>query len=403
MSVMQAGKAAMYMSVPRRVIVRSFRKRQAIALESRSSRQRYVELDALRGIAALIVVFHHLSLAYDAPIIWYPLVAGHESVILFFALSGFVLSLPFWNKGTNGAYVPYLVRRFFRIYIPFFAAAIFALLVGRHFLYSTLHLNAWFDLTWQDDITPKFVLSQMTMPPNSKLNTAFWSLRYEMEMSIIFPLCLLILAKLRRWGALLFSLAVYYLGVRIHTGHADDTLRYASVFLLGATLASQTTVLRRFWLRLPSVVRGLTALVGAVLYFYGSRISKGMHRDYYADLIVAFGSCIVITAAMNLPSLSRILRHSIPEYLGRVSYSLYLIHGTILFAVLNSLHGRMPSWVQVACFLSLTFAITHIFCVLVEEPALRMGKKVAQKLIGNSATERTEANLATEDVAVLGR
>jgi peptidoglycan/LPS O-acetylase OafA/YrhL len=84
-----------------------------------SQGQRFVELDALRGVAACTVVLHHLAQAYSFESPWYlrPLVAGHEAVILFFTLSGFVLSLPFWNRGSNGPYGQYLIRRFFRIYV----------------------------------------------------------------------------------------------------------------------------------------------------------------------------------------------------------------------------------------------------------------------------------------------
>src|ERR1700738_3699896 len=95
-------------------------------------------LDSLRGLAALSVVFHHcllvfpifLAAFYHNPnlnnnlvliltyspihILW----AGHEAVILFFVLSGFVLSLPFLNNNTI-SYHKYIVKRFCRIYIPY--------------------------------------------------------------------------------------------------------------------------------------------------------------------------------------------------------------------------------------------------------------------------------------------
>lgn len=109
-------------------------------LRERTAGARFLELDGLRGIAAFTVILHHFCCMYDLKEKPYllPLVAGHSAVLLFFVLSGFVLSLPFWNKGTFGRYDAYLVRRIFRIYVPYVAAvglaAVGMLLVGEKHL-----------------------------------------------------------------------------------------------------------------------------------------------------------------------------------------------------------------------------------------------------------------------------
>ena len=106
---------------------------------------RYEELDSLRGIAAVTVVMSHVlrvfpSIENDTYILGYGeminlikhtpmriIFAGYEAVILFFILSGFVLSLPFYlNK--NQKYSNYLIKRFFRIYIPYISVVIITLL-----------------------------------------------------------------------------------------------------------------------------------------------------------------------------------------------------------------------------------------------------------------------------------
>src|ERR1017187_3352351 len=96
---------------------------------------RFRSLDALRGIAALVVVVQHVMLALPDGIrgqlgfieLAFAM-AARFAVMLFFVLSGFVLSLPYF-AGKNLAYGPYLVRRFCRLYLPFaFAVLISALL-----------------------------------------------------------------------------------------------------------------------------------------------------------------------------------------------------------------------------------------------------------------------------------
>src|SRR3974377_2404311 len=89
---------------------------------------RIAHLDSLRGLAALIVVFHHCLVTF--PMFWsvyqrpatttlmrvlgntpLPLPwGGPEFVLVFFTLSGFVLSLPFWS-GKGLTYDQFAVRR----------------------------------------------------------------------------------------------------------------------------------------------------------------------------------------------------------------------------------------------------------------------------------------------------
>ncbi len=77
----------------------------AQALRERTYGQRILAFDSLRGLAAVVVVFCHFRLAFtNAPPAWFiwPLFAGHQAVTVFFVLSGYVLSLPYWDKSRWG-------------------------------------------------------------------------------------------------------------------------------------------------------------------------------------------------------------------------------------------------------------------------------------------------------------
>ena len=158
---------------------------QERALESRTGSGRVFVLDALRGIAAFTILIHHFHYAFRGPLTshWYlrPLISGHESVMLFFALSGYVLSVPVW-RGKQLPYGLYVVRRLCRIYLPFAAAVLLSAAVGEHFLFARLPLlHEWFYLTWQQSITWRVIASGLLMSTKPILNTAFWSLHFEME------------------------------------------------------------------------------------------------------------------------------------------------------------------------------------------------------------------------------
>ena len=100
---------------------------------------RYGELDGLRGIAALVVVLHHALLTFPgawAVYTWsaerprdgifpalmqtplYTIFNGSGAVIVFFVLSGVVLSLTY-DEVDKWSYWPYLVKRLCRIWLPF--------------------------------------------------------------------------------------------------------------------------------------------------------------------------------------------------------------------------------------------------------------------------------------------
>src|SRR3954470_23660048 len=101
---------------------------------------RLPSLDGLRGLAALVVVVHHCALTVPAlaaqmfgpdnssPAWWlawtpaYLLWAGREAVLVFFVLSGFVLSLPRLSGGKSGRWASYYRKRMVRLYVPVVAA-----------------------------------------------------------------------------------------------------------------------------------------------------------------------------------------------------------------------------------------------------------------------------------------
>ena len=113
--------------------------------------RRIVALDGLRGVAAIMVLLHHalLMLPVFADYEWYSKVpahispgkflllctplrlvwAGQERAIMFFVLSGFVLSLP-WLSGKPQSYGRFLLGRFCRIYPPYIAAMALAALAS---------------------------------------------------------------------------------------------------------------------------------------------------------------------------------------------------------------------------------------------------------------------------------
>ena len=166
---------------------------------------RYKELDCLRGIAALIVVFGHMFNFYmtnaDANeilinlILYSPLrifITGREAVILFFILSGFVLSISYFSH--NVKYNNYLIKRICRIYFPYLIAIIFSfILIKLCNLYGVTQTNNLFSTVIIKDLL--YHLTLIGSFDATKINGAIWSLVVEMRISIIFPFIMYFIAK----------------------------------------------------------------------------------------------------------------------------------------------------------------------------------------------------------------
>jgi peptidoglycan/LPS O-acetylase OafA/YrhL len=352
-----------------------------VAARGHLSLRRVQQLDSLRGFAAATVVCHHWFLAFqtDAPR-WFlvPLFAGHEAVVLFFVLSGYVLSLPVWmNKQLR--YPEYLLRRVSRIYLPYLAALVLAA-VGCYFFFgSRIPLTPWFDRTWQTPLSVSMILQQILMDPSPVLNTAFWSLRYEMEMSFVIPfVCLLMLRGGRFSGVALVVALKIVSSLLIHSrfgeGLLSQALHYSVYFVAGSALSREQKTLKKIVSHVSKPVLWLVLLVTLVLYFYNGQLAGAQ-----GEILVLIATCSLIILVQD-DRLGLGLKSRVGEYLGRISYSWYLVHGTVLFVVLNLLYGKIPLVLTAVVYGAGSLVVAHVFCLSVEEPSLRLGKHAVERL-----------------------
>jgi peptidoglycan/LPS O-acetylase OafA/YrhL len=367
-------------------------KAQGSALNVLSHPGRIEELDAPRGLAAFVVIWCHFRFAFQdvIPNTWLtllvrPLFSGHESVTLFFILSGYVLALPVWN-GRQPPYFRYLVRRTSRIYVPFLAAMLLAALGSSLFSGIQVPLTPWFHHTWSQPVTAHLIASQLLIPENAQLNTAFWSLRYEMEMSIIFPFLCYLLLRIRWFGGLAL-IAATTVAVRLATAAAHgiepewvEALRWSEFFVAGAILSMRREWIAAFFARLSTAAKWIlfTLSVGLYYSYFATFYSGNRPNEAPRDTLIGLGAIGFLLFAQYSSAASKILKRPALRYLGRVSYSLYLVHGTILFAMLHLLYGKVPLWGLAAIYLPVTFLATHLFYITVEEPATRLGKALSR-------------------------
>ena len=359
----------------------------------------FVELDSLRGIAAVIVMFYHWHWIWVLSphstvaerVLHLPpmkfLFEGRASVLLFFLLSGFVLSLP-QVRGYSVDYPSYLVKRICRIYLPYLAALALAV-VGCWRFHGLQGYGFWFHYTWSHAPTLALTVEHAGFLGDYDVrayNTAFWSLVQEMRISLVFPLLCWVALRFRAAGNLLLSLlfmlgamAVGSLGAM--PGTYVETVLYTGVFSFGIFMARYHLPMGT-WLRSlsPAVSRLLFALT-CLLYFYNHGLGVLMHLSGFApDILTVFAGCLLILFALEHPGISNLLRGRVPLFLGRISYSLYLLHGTVLFVFAYLTFGKLPPSAWLLPYLAITAVLAVFMYEVVEIPSINLGRSLSKRL-----------------------
>lgn len=371
--------------------------------------QRYEELDSLRGLAALAVMIGHFFLVF-APMaqntsslafLEYPLNllkytplhlfwGGHEAVIMFFLLSGFVLSLPFFSNRQQ-SYTVYLIKRICRIYIPF-VVALFVAILMREAVYVTklTELTPYYNNLWVIPPDLASIVHHLLFIGNynsTRYDPILWTLVHEMRISLIFPFIMIMIVK-GGWKLglpLAIGLSVgaeYLLGafeMRYMTNYAV-TLHYTSFFIIGALLAMNREALKKLYTRMNGwwlTLLFAAAVCGYSLKWigYGSEFQQWF-QPHRGDWPIAIGASLFIVAAISSARLSKQLQRKSLLFLGKTSYSLYLYHMIVLLSLVHLLNGVFATPVIVVLAFVLSFAAAALSYYFVELPSIRLGKLI---------------------------
>lgn len=388
-------------------------------------------LDGLRGVAAGIVLLHHLSMTipavsngYDSaseldvfsPAWWLvetPLkvfVAGPEFVLVFFVLSGFVLALAplkaredldaaALRSGRGGLaglrsrsydWFAYYPRRVLRLGVPVVASMVLAFFVITLFphpskgsdgswLTRQAHPDTSFHNLWTETLL-------IVDPNHPSVNPPLWSLTWEMWFSLLLPLVVLIALFSRRvpvlWAMLFIAVSVYgYLAV-------IEAAMFLPAFALGALMGANADRIRDLVARwqgsrvLTFVFAGI--LVGGPLLsicYWFVRPIAGTTGDGVAMAMRVPGALLLVAAVAFWPAAGRIFAARPFATLGKVSFSLYLVHSPIV--VLFGLNFTGSRWALGAGLAIITsFALAIVMYVLVERPSRRLAGWAGRRVSG---------------------
>jgi peptidoglycan/LPS O-acetylase OafA/YrhL len=303
------------------------------------------QLTGLRGVAALWVFAFHVSdwLGRLQPgargISRWLGSAGFLGVDLFFVLSGFVIALNYAASDLHSSapYCRYLWKRLARLYpVHLFALALVGALQA---VYAILELGlfprAWF--TQSGLVATLLLTNGWAMPIPKAWNIVSWSVSCEWAAYLLFPLAALLANAMRSQRSILLLIVSLFvlLGHVVWTGHSSGTMAYGMPRVAAGFVAG--VLLHRLWqLRgLEQDARnGRLALMALATLLAGGSVLASLGSSRLALALLPILACpVVYGLASSAGPLCRVLATPASLWAGRVSYSFYMVHLTVLNAV----------------------------------------------------------------------
>lgn len=355
---------------------------------------RISSFDGLRGVAAAVVFLHHVLLTVPAvagagyaehdagPWNWFlysPLhvvAAGTEAVVVFFVLSGFVL-LPPTEKPTF-LWRSYYPSRLIRLYLPVVAAVVWSCLLASLIPRSGLAQDpsAWLRVHSDPPTLPAALSNAVLLFGTTELNGPLWSLRWEVVFSLLLPVYVWAALALRRAWLPLLVVSVLAPGLLVLIGAPG--LQYLPMFGAGLLIAMGRTRLAEACARVNALrsrhwVWAALAVV-AVLCVTAEWTVGTVIPDRLTGLslcAVVVGAVLWLVIAYGSPAARTVLDLRAVQWLGRISFSFYLVHEPIVVGVAQLLPER-NGWLVLLIAAPVSLLLAWGFFVGVERPAHRL-------------------------------
>lgn len=331
------------------------------------------ELDGLRGLAVLIVLASHTSAfgMYGQ---------GSLGVLLFFYLSGYVLTLPFLERPERirekKVFLQYCLNRVLRI-VPIYWLACLII-----YLYTSSS-NEW--LLWNMSFIRGW--------------GHFWSVAEEVRFYILFPLVILSLSYVKKeLLRICLMLGLIYFFYEIKDLHKIDMMDgrkvsfYFWMFLggvLSCHISRATSFYRFFQSQIIKMMMVSISAFSVVFIFFSSKyyfdvlwrpifsfIPKGYSMNGWREPEIWFLLFFILFTSLSVYKgnlLNRLFTCTFLRHIGLLSYSIYLFHMNIMFVL--AAKGFKYEGLFFSVFL-IAYTMAYLSYILVEKPFLGLKKIV---------------------------
>ena len=349
----------------------------------RSSPERLLFIDGLRGVAALAVLFYHFY--YNSPYLetfdailprWlcWLFGKGWMGVEIFFVISGFVIAHSLGKDRITPKYAAgFILRRSIRLDPPYWVGIV--TWIGLTALSNVLVPSRALPYpSWPQLASHLFYLQNVL--GYGDIVPVAWSLCLELQFYTLYILCLLLFLSRRfrtlRWaGVALFAATTALSWISVTTRCFPNGVQ--KHWFVGTWYLFAMGVFAAWVWERPRLFKPLAALCGL--------LAAGLALRWHDSIGAGFATLLAILAAIRLGKLGTWLGGDLIQYFGRRSYSIYLAHFVVGLRVINlgyRLLGDSPAAAFAATLggVAATLLFSEATYRWVERPSLRWAKKV---------------------------
>jgi peptidoglycan/LPS O-acetylase OafA/YrhL len=346
-------------------------------------------IDGIRAIAVLLVVFYHFGI---------PLVNGGLGVLIFFVISGFLITwllLQEEKRWGNVSLKLFYLRRTLRIFPAFYAywglvVIGIGVILGKRILWpqawaSFFYVNNYYQALFGD--------------PNTGLSHT-WSLAVEEQFYLLWPPVFILLARNQRrtvvLGIIIVTVWIHRIYLQLFAG-GDQGYIYEALdtradhLLIGCLLA--TLLHRGAWTRLWNALTAYSWSIWITLGMLAISsviFAAPVYRDtvgFIIDPILA--AALIVQAIAFAGSSARWLNWGAIAFLGRISYSIYL-YQQIAMDPVKKLLASFPTPIRLTAAVGAVLVAASFSHFVIEKPFLKLkdrwGKRLKAKEIPIAAS-----------------
>jgi len=298
----------------------------------RHRESRYVTLDGLRGFLALGVFFTHFVLTYYwshtgewryIPEIFYRN-TGTVGVAIFFMITGFLFVTKLKESCLKTSWIELYISRFYRIY-PLYIISILIMSIIVFTSTKDSEIVNKYNLLYEYFKWVLFSGGEINGFEDTRLINAGvdWSLKYEWLFYLTLPLVSIFLRISSFWLAFsLFSLLIYFSINPIFIGPINT--KYLVLFALGGLTSTIEDYFKKRKINTEGALSSVVVIFGltlSLLFF--------QNLDFHHILAIYLSFNLIVLGN----SIFGILKLRAAILLGELSYSIYLLHGILLYLV----------------------------------------------------------------------
>jgi peptidoglycan/LPS O-acetylase OafA/YrhL len=364
--------------------------------------EKVLYLEGLRGLAAFTVFLGHFFPLYIRipALLTFAYIGRNFSICVFFVLSGFVLTYSFFRTGRHETLVSGAVRRYIRLLVPI----LFVLVLVYVLIYpgpeDLFDIHA-FTMMISQAFWGVFLQGQSAYLPNVEDYTGvLWTITIEFIGSFLVFSFAALFGQLRNRGVFYLAAMALFLNT------------YFFAFILGMILADGYTnkFFTRFRFSTPWILLPIGVIVAASAAYpvalFGQLLNHGMAElaaiftttgPFAAttlfqiggnvpveDFFHIIGAAALLFLILNYERMQSVLSTTVPVFLGKISFSLYLIHMVVIltFSVfMMSIFFNNPAdpangTIVLVFTIPILFLLSYLMYRYIDKPGTVLAKKI---------------------------